>query len=36
VPESGADQGSQQFMDSKGLFTKNSQTTLGVAAIYKF
>ena len=36
VPESGAEQGSQQFMDSKGLFTKNSQTTLGVAAIYKF
>ena len=36
VPESGAEQGSQQFMDSKGLFTKNSQTTLGIAAIYKF
>ena len=27
---------SQQFMDSKGEFTKNSQTTLGMAAIYKF
>lgn len=27
---------SQQFMDSNGNFTKNSQTTLGVAAIYKF
>lgn len=26
----------QQFMDSNGNFTKNSQTTLGVAAIYKF
>ena len=36
VPESGVEQGSQQFMDSKGLFTKNSQTTLGIAAIYKF
>ena len=27
---------SQQFMDSKGDFTKNGQTTLGMAAIYKF
>jgi hypothetical protein len=27
---------SQQFQDSKGNYTKNSQTTLGVAAIYKF
>nr|WP_317170144.1 outer membrane beta-barrel protein [Rhodocytophaga rosea] len=27
---------SQQFMDSDGNFTKNSQTTFGVAAIYKF
>jgi len=27
---------SQQFMDSDGKFTKNSQTTLGMAAIYKF
>jgi hypothetical protein len=27
---------SQQFMDSDGNFTKNSQTTLGMAAIYKF
>ncbi len=26
----------QQFMDSNGDFTKNSQTTLGLAAIYKF
>jgi len=27
---------SQQFMDSNGNFTKSNQTTLGVAAIYKF
>jgi hypothetical protein len=27
---------SQQFMDSDGLYTNNSQTTLGMAAIYKF
>jgi Putative beta-barrel porin-2, OmpL-like. bbp2 len=27
---------SQQFLDSKGEYTNNSQTTLGVAAIYKF
>ena len=27
---------SQQFMDSKGDYTKNGQTTLGMAAIYKF
>ena len=27
---------SQQFMDADGNFTKNSQTTLGMAAIYKF
>lgn len=27
---------SQQFMDSEGNFSKNSQTTLGFAAIYKF
>lgn len=27
---------SQQFMDSKGEYTKNSQSTLGMAAIYKF
>jgi len=27
---------SQQFMDSDGLYTKNGQTTLGMAAIYKF
>jgi Putative beta-barrel porin-2, OmpL-like. bbp2 len=26
----------QQFMDSKGNFSKNSQTTLGMAAVYKF
>lgn len=31
-----ANERSQQFMDSKGEFTYNSQTTLGVAAIYKF
>ncbi len=27
---------SQQFMDADGLYTKNGQTTLGLAAIYKF
>jgi hypothetical protein len=27
---------SQQFEDSDGLFTKDSQTTVGLAAIYKF
>ncbi len=27
---------SQQFMDADGNYTKNSQTTLGFAAIYKF
>jgi hypothetical protein len=27
---------SQQFMDANGEYTKNSQTTLGLAAIYKF
>jgi hypothetical protein len=27
---------SQQFMDANGDFTKNSQSTLGLAAIYKF
>lgn len=27
---------SQQFMDADGNFTKNSQSTLGMAAIYKF
>lgn len=27
---------SQQFMDSNGNYTKSNQTTLGVAAIYKF
>jgi hypothetical protein len=27
---------SQQFLDSKGEYTNNSQTTLGMAAIYKF
>jgi hypothetical protein len=26
----------QQFEDSDGAFTKNSQTTLGLAFIYKF
>ncbi len=31
-----ANEKSQQFMDSKGEFTYNSQTTLGMAAIYKF
>lgn len=27
---------SQQFMNSKGVYNKNTQTTLGVAMIYKF
>lgn len=27
---------SQQFMDADGNFTKNGQTTLGLAAVYKF
>jgi hypothetical protein len=36
VNDAGYEQGSQQFMDADGLFTKNSQTTLGVAAVYKF
>jgi hypothetical protein len=27
---------SQQFMDADGLYSKNGQTTLGMAAIYKF
>jgi hypothetical protein len=31
-----ANENSQQFMDSDGVFSKNSQTTLGMAAIYKF
>ncbi|HRI79112.1 MAG TPA: outer membrane beta-barrel protein [Cyclobacteriaceae bacterium] len=31
-----ANEKSQQFMDSKGEYSKNSQTTLGFAAIYKF
>jgi hypothetical protein len=26
----------QQFMDSNGKFTKNTQSTLGMALIYKF
>jgi len=28
--------GQQQFEDSKGAFTKNAQSTLGLALIYKF
>ncbi|RIW13937.1 porin [Algoriphagus lacus] len=36
LDDTGYEQGSQQFMDANGLFTKNSQTTFGVAAIYKF
>ena len=36
LDDAGYEQGSQQFMDAVGLYTKNSQTTLGVAAIYKF
>jgi hypothetical protein len=31
-----ANEKSQQFMDSNGEYSKNSQTTLGFAAIYKF
>jgi len=31
-----ANENSQQFQDSDGNYTKNSQTTLGMAAIYKF
>ncbi len=31
-----ANEKSQQFIDSKGEYSKNSQTTLGFAAIYKF
>jgi hypothetical protein len=31
-----ANRESQQFMDSNGKFTKNSQTTFGMAAIYSF
>jgi len=27
---------SQQFMDANGAYTKNGQTTLGMAAVYKF
>jgi hypothetical protein len=34
--DSGYAERSQQFMDSKGEYSKNSQATLGVAAIYKF
>jgi Putative beta-barrel porin-2, OmpL-like. bbp2 len=30
------DEMSQQFMDSNGNYSKNAQTTLGMAAIYKF
>jgi len=26
----------EQFMDDKGVFSKNSQTTAGLAMIYKF
>jgi hypothetical protein len=36
VDDAGYEQGSQQFMDKDGFYTKNSQTTLGMAAIYKF
>lgn len=36
LDEVGPEKKSQQFMDSEGFFTKNSQTTLGVAAVYKF
>lgn len=35
LPGSGNEQ-SQQFMDSNGNYTRNGQTTLGMAAIYKF
>lgn len=36
LDDSSYEQGSQQFMDADGLYTKNSQTTFGMAAIYKF
>ncbi len=34
--EGAGDEKSQQFMDRNGEYTKNSQATLGLAAIYKF
>jgi hypothetical protein len=34
--DSGYAERSQQFMDSKGSYSKNNQATLGVAAVYKF
>jgi hypothetical protein len=34
--EGPGNEGSQQFMDDNGTFTKNSQTTFGMAAILKF
>jgi hypothetical protein len=34
--EGAGNEKSQQFMDSNGEYTKNSQSTLGMAAIYKF
>lgn len=32
----GGEQAAQQFMDENGTFSKNSQSTLGLAAIFKF
>ncbi len=34
--DSSQEQGSHQFMGADGIYTKNSQTALGIAAIYKF
>jgi len=34
--EGAGNEGVQQFEDSKGNFTKNSQTTIGLAAVFKF
>ena len=34
--EGAGNEGSQQFMDDNGAFTNNSQTTIGMAAIFKF
>lgn len=36
LDDRGYESGSQQFMDKNGAFTKNSQSTFGVAAVYKF
>jgi Putative beta-barrel porin-2, OmpL-like. bbp2 len=36
TPQAAGEVSQQQFMDSDGNYTKNSQTTFGMAAIYKF